>query len=193
MKNSSVLVDTTPFLVLGANYASQSSISLYFFLTLSVVVSLQGLLNVTDEELKDAGIEDATHRETILSQLSRHRQRLDPHSGDPHIQAHKDWAIIQYSNSNLIKCLSSGNISYCVASKPYQPGSADNLKALGLMCVNWFVLIQLKHCCTKHAALKHKISLKMSPVFFNLIMNRVHMSKQVLRPSVFQFCYVAYC
>ncbi|XP_038568829.1 breast cancer anti-estrogen resistance protein 3 homolog isoform X3 [Micropterus salmoides] len=42
---------------------------------------LEGLLNVTDEELKDAGIEDATHRETILSQLSRHRQRLDPHSG----------------------------------------------------------------------------------------------------------------
>ncbi|XP_035515309.1 breast cancer anti-estrogen resistance protein 3 homolog [Morone saxatilis] len=42
---------------------------------------LEGLLNVTDRELKDAGIEDATHRETILSQLSRHRQRLDPHSG----------------------------------------------------------------------------------------------------------------
>ncbi|XP_051242547.1 breast cancer anti-estrogen resistance protein 3 homolog isoform X1 [Dicentrarchus labrax] len=42
---------------------------------------LEGLLNVTDGELKDAGIEDATHRETILSQLSRHRERLDPHSG----------------------------------------------------------------------------------------------------------------
>ncbi|XP_044041148.1 breast cancer anti-estrogen resistance protein 3 homolog isoform X2 [Siniperca chuatsi] len=41
---------------------------------------LEGLLNVTDGELKDAGIEDATHRETILNQLSRHRQRLDPHS-----------------------------------------------------------------------------------------------------------------
>ncbi|XP_078132251.1 breast cancer anti-estrogen resistance protein 3 homolog isoform X3 [Sander vitreus] len=42
---------------------------------------LEGLLCVTDGELKDSGIEDATHRETILNQLSRHRQRLDPHSG----------------------------------------------------------------------------------------------------------------
>ncbi|XP_051801508.1 breast cancer anti-estrogen resistance protein 3 homolog [Acanthochromis polyacanthus] len=41
---------------------------------------LEGLLNVTDVELKDAGIEDATHRETILNQLSKHRLRLDPHS-----------------------------------------------------------------------------------------------------------------
>ncbi|XP_042340522.1 breast cancer anti-estrogen resistance protein 3 homolog isoform X2 [Plectropomus leopardus] len=41
---------------------------------------VQGLLSVTDGELKDAGIEDATHRETILNQLSRHRQKLDPHS-----------------------------------------------------------------------------------------------------------------
>ncbi|XP_069545763.1 SH2 domain-containing protein 3A [Brachyistius frenatus] len=41
---------------------------------------LEGLLNVTDGELRDAGIEDATHRETILKQLARHRQRLDPHS-----------------------------------------------------------------------------------------------------------------
>ncbi|XP_059189803.1 breast cancer anti-estrogen resistance protein 3 homolog isoform X2 [Centropristis striata] len=42
---------------------------------------LEGLLSVTDGELKDAGIEDATHRETILNQLSRHRQTLDPTSG----------------------------------------------------------------------------------------------------------------
>ncbi|XP_034741333.1 breast cancer anti-estrogen resistance protein 3 homolog isoform X2 [Etheostoma cragini] len=41
---------------------------------------LEGLLCVTDGELKDSGIEDATHRETILNQLSRHRRRLDPHS-----------------------------------------------------------------------------------------------------------------
>ncbi|XP_028300386.1 breast cancer anti-estrogen resistance protein 3 isoform X2 [Gouania willdenowi] len=40
---------------------------------------LEGFLNVTDGELKDAGIDDASHRETILNQLSRHRQRLDPH------------------------------------------------------------------------------------------------------------------
>lgn len=45
------------------------------------VVTLQGLLYVTDGELRDAGIEDATHRETILTQLSRDRQRLDPLSG----------------------------------------------------------------------------------------------------------------
>ncbi|XP_067355442.1 breast cancer anti-estrogen resistance protein 3 homolog isoform X5 [Channa argus] len=42
---------------------------------------LEGLLNVTNGQLKEAGIEDATHRETILNQLSRHRQRLDPYSG----------------------------------------------------------------------------------------------------------------
>ncbi|XP_054912389.1 breast cancer anti-estrogen resistance protein 3 homolog isoform X2 [Poeciliopsis prolifica] len=42
---------------------------------------LEGLLYVTDGELKDAGIEDAAHRETILTQLSRDRQRLDPLSG----------------------------------------------------------------------------------------------------------------
>ncbi|XP_058497331.1 breast cancer anti-estrogen resistance protein 3 homolog isoform X1 [Solea solea] len=43
---------------------------------------LEGLLNVTDGELKDAGIEVATHRETIISQLLRHRQRLDPQSAE---------------------------------------------------------------------------------------------------------------
>ncbi|XP_077460834.1 breast cancer anti-estrogen resistance protein 3 homolog isoform X2 [Stigmatopora argus] len=41
---------------------------------------LEGLLNVNDNELKEAGIEDAMHRETILIQLLRHRQKLDPHS-----------------------------------------------------------------------------------------------------------------
>uniref|UniRef100_A0A3B4FDY7 SH2 domain containing 3A n=1 Tax=Pundamilia nyererei TaxID=303518 RepID=A0A3B4FDY7_9CICH len=45
---------------------------------------LEGLLNVTDGELKDAGIEDATHRETILNQLSKQRERMDPHYGDMH-------------------------------------------------------------------------------------------------------------
>ncbi|CAK6972782.1 breast cancer anti-estrogen resistance protein 3 homolog [Scomber scombrus] len=44
---------------------------------------LEGLLYVTDGELKETGVEDPTHRETILSQLSRHRERLDPHSGVP--------------------------------------------------------------------------------------------------------------
>ncbi|XP_034391276.1 breast cancer anti-estrogen resistance protein 3 homolog isoform X1 [Cyclopterus lumpus] len=42
---------------------------------------LEGLLSVTDGELKDSGVEDATHRETILNQLAGHRQRLEPHSG----------------------------------------------------------------------------------------------------------------
>ncbi|XP_037545737.1 breast cancer anti-estrogen resistance protein 3 homolog [Nematolebias whitei] len=41
---------------------------------------LEGLLNVTDAELRDAGIEDTADRETILTQLLRHRQRLDLHS-----------------------------------------------------------------------------------------------------------------
>ncbi|XP_061626299.1 breast cancer anti-estrogen resistance protein 3 homolog isoform X2 [Phyllopteryx taeniolatus] len=42
---------------------------------------LEGLLNVNDHELKEVGIEDASHRETILTQLRRHRQKLDPHAG----------------------------------------------------------------------------------------------------------------
>ncbi|XP_068444751.1 LOW QUALITY PROTEIN: breast cancer anti-estrogen resistance protein 3 homolog [Clinocottus analis] len=42
---------------------------------------LEGLLSVTDGELKDSGVEDAAHRETILHQLSRHRQSLEPNSG----------------------------------------------------------------------------------------------------------------
>uniref|UniRef100_H2UDV9 Breast cancer anti-estrogen resistance protein 3-like n=1 Tax=Takifugu rubripes TaxID=31033 RepID=H2UDV9_TAKRU len=47
---------------------------------------LEGLLNVTNGELKDAGIDDAGHRETILTQLSRHRQKLDPHTSNTHMQ-----------------------------------------------------------------------------------------------------------
>ncbi|CAL8330752.1 unnamed protein product [Merluccius merluccius] len=42
---------------------------------------LEGLLTVTDEELKEAGVEDPTHRATILSQLLRHKPILDPYSG----------------------------------------------------------------------------------------------------------------
>ncbi|XP_029029266.1 breast cancer anti-estrogen resistance protein 3 homolog isoform X2 [Betta splendens] len=42
---------------------------------------LEGLMNVTDAELRDAGVEDARHRGDILSQLSRCRQRLDPCAG----------------------------------------------------------------------------------------------------------------
>ncbi|KAF3852572.1 hypothetical protein F7725_005927 [Dissostichus mawsoni] len=40
-----------------------------------------GLLSVTDVELKDAGIEEPAHRETILNHLSIHRQTLDPQPG----------------------------------------------------------------------------------------------------------------
>ncbi|XP_055080874.1 breast cancer anti-estrogen resistance protein 3 homolog isoform X2 [Periophthalmus magnuspinnatus] len=43
---------------------------------------LEGLLNVTEEELRGAGVEDPSHRETILKELERHRHRVDPHSGD---------------------------------------------------------------------------------------------------------------
>ncbi|KAL3066500.1 hypothetical protein OYC64_016455 [Pagothenia borchgrevinki] len=42
---------------------------------------LEGLLSVTDVELKDAGIEEPAHRETILNHLSIHRQTLDPQPG----------------------------------------------------------------------------------------------------------------
>ncbi|KAG7279559.1 hypothetical protein CRUP_034661 [Coryphaenoides rupestris] len=41
---------------------------------------LEGLLTVTDDELKEAGVEDPTHRATILSQLLRHKPILDPYS-----------------------------------------------------------------------------------------------------------------
>ncbi|KAM9792174.1 LOW QUALITY PROTEIN: SH2 domain-containing protein 3A-like [Neosynchiropus ocellatus] len=43
---------------------------------------LEGLLNVTDGELRDVGIQEAAHRETILAQLARQRQLLQPHAGD---------------------------------------------------------------------------------------------------------------
>ncbi|KAG5278240.1 hypothetical protein AALO_G00096760 [Alosa alosa] len=39
---------------------------------------LEGLLNVTDKDLKDAGVDVADHRATILAQLGRHQQRLQP-------------------------------------------------------------------------------------------------------------------
>uniref|UniRef100_A0A673ZM12 Breast cancer anti-estrogen resistance protein 3-like n=1 Tax=Salmo trutta TaxID=8032 RepID=A0A673ZM12_SALTR len=45
---------------------------------------LEGLLYVCDVDLKEAGVDDPGHRDTILSQLLRHRQTLDPHSGNTH-------------------------------------------------------------------------------------------------------------
>ncbi|KAM3864632.1 breast cancer anti-estrogen resistance protein 3 homolog [Diretmus argenteus] len=42
---------------------------------------LEGLLDVTDGELKEAGVKDPAHRTTILNQLLRHRQGLNPYSG----------------------------------------------------------------------------------------------------------------
>ncbi|KAJ3614149.1 hypothetical protein NHX12_017725 [Muraenolepis orangiensis] len=41
---------------------------------------LEGLLTVTDEELKEAGVKEPTHRATILSQLLRHKPVMDPYS-----------------------------------------------------------------------------------------------------------------
>lgn len=69
---------------------------------------LQGLLNVTDGELKDAGIEDATHRETILNQLSKQRERMDPHYGEMHsldafARTHKGWEVWRLCINMLIK------------------------------------------------------------------------------------------
>lgn len=62
-----------------------SSVLLNFKFSVIVPPS-KGLLNVTNGELKDAGIDDAGHRETILTQLSRHRQKLDPHAGNTYMQ-----------------------------------------------------------------------------------------------------------
>lgn len=56
--------------------------SYYTRLTMPDTVSSQGLLKVTDGELRDAGVEDATHRQTILDELSRHRQGLEPRCGN---------------------------------------------------------------------------------------------------------------
>ncbi|KAG9262855.1 breast cancer anti-estrogen resistance protein 3-like [Astyanax mexicanus] len=42
---------------------------------------LEGLFMVTDEELEEKGIEDAEHRATILNQLQKHQQRLNPCTG----------------------------------------------------------------------------------------------------------------
>ncbi|CAL9699853.1 unnamed protein product [Knipowitschia caucasica] len=42
---------------------------------------LEGLINVTNEELRAAGVEEEAHRQTIIQQLKRHRLRLEPHSG----------------------------------------------------------------------------------------------------------------
>ncbi|KAM9315107.1 breast cancer anti-estrogen resistance protein 3 homolog isoform 2-T2 [Pholidichthys leucotaenia] len=58
----------------------QIGLSQYTKILESEYYGLEGLLNVTDAELKEVGVEKATHRETILNQLLRHRQRLDPHS-----------------------------------------------------------------------------------------------------------------
>uniref|UniRef100_A0AAV2LEP8 SAM domain-containing protein n=1 Tax=Knipowitschia caucasica TaxID=637954 RepID=A0AAV2LEP8_KNICA len=48
---------------------------------LHVSRSSQGLINVTNEELRAAGVEEEAHRQTIIQQLKRHRLRLEPHSG----------------------------------------------------------------------------------------------------------------
>ncbi|XP_040892521.1 breast cancer anti-estrogen resistance protein 3 homolog isoform X2 [Toxotes jaculatrix] len=64
---------------------------------------LEGLLNVNDGELRDAGIEDAAHRETILNQLSRHRQRLDPHSAVPVLERRVSRKYSLGSSMDLVK------------------------------------------------------------------------------------------
>lgn len=60
----------------------KKTLSYYTRLTMSDTVSSQGLLKVTDGELRDVGIEDATHRQTILEELSKHRQGLEPRGGN---------------------------------------------------------------------------------------------------------------
>ncbi|KAG5854203.1 hypothetical protein ANANG_G00035230 [Anguilla anguilla] len=43
---------------------------------------LEGLLYVTEGDLKEAGVEDPEHRETIMTQLKRHQQMLNPTTGN---------------------------------------------------------------------------------------------------------------
>lgn len=59
----------------------ENGLSQYTKILESEYYGLEGLLKVTDGELKDAGIEDSSHRQTILAELSRHRQRLEPSRG----------------------------------------------------------------------------------------------------------------
>lgn len=55
---------------------------------------LEGLLTVTDEELKEAGVEDPTHRATVLSQLLRHKPLLNPYSGsDPKRRVTRKYSL----------------------------------------------------------------------------------------------------
>ncbi|CAL8286067.1 unnamed protein product [Arctogadus glacialis] len=55
---------------------------------------LEGLLTVTDEELKEAGVEDPVHRATILSQLLRHKPILDPYSGSgPKLRVSRKYSL----------------------------------------------------------------------------------------------------
>ncbi|TNN43657.1 hypothetical protein EYF80_046157 [Liparis tanakae] len=63
---------------------------------------LEGLLSVTDGELKDSGVEDAAHRDTILSQLARHRQTLEPHSG-VHVERRVSRKYSLGSSTDLVK------------------------------------------------------------------------------------------
>ncbi|TWW58902.1 breast cancer anti-estrogen resistance protein 3 homolog isoform X2 [Takifugu flavidus] len=84
---------------------------------------LEGLLNVTNGELKDAGIDDAGHRETILTQLSRHRQKLDPHT---HVE------------------------TGCRASRKYSLGSSVDLVKLRKDLFRQSVLPRLQRADKKH-------------------------------------------
>uniref|UniRef100_A0A3P8UPV3 SH2 domain containing 3A n=1 Tax=Cynoglossus semilaevis TaxID=244447 RepID=A0A3P8UPV3_CYNSE len=49
---------------------------------------LEGLQHVTDAELRDAGVEDPTHRERILNQLSTDRRKMEPQTGDSLTHTH---------------------------------------------------------------------------------------------------------
>uniref|UniRef100_H3BZZ5 SAM domain-containing protein n=1 Tax=Tetraodon nigroviridis TaxID=99883 RepID=H3BZZ5_TETNG len=71
-------------------WLKQIGLSQYTRILESEYYGLEGLLNVTDGELKDAGIDDAGHRETILTQLSRQRQKLDPHASNTHMHSRAD-------------------------------------------------------------------------------------------------------
>lgn len=75
-------LSSSVFFLLWYLISRKKTLSYYTRLTMPDTVSSQGLLKVTDGELRDAGVEDATHRQTILDELSRHRQGLDPRCGN---------------------------------------------------------------------------------------------------------------
>lgn len=76
------------------------------WLYLPVWVLTQGLQHVTDAELRDAGVEDPTHRERILNQLSTDRRKMEPQTGDSHTHTHTHHIITSCCRHSERSCQS---------------------------------------------------------------------------------------